>query len=151
MRPNTVAEACSRVNGGEAWSKAFAEFLDAFYGADISRRVAMLAEVPPALLDPRYDAVVGGIGEFLFKHWTRVDPPSWISDPRRYLSEPFFPNGEDSAALREYLVYSSPGEFKSRNVMVDETPLRRASMARAVRPLMPRATSAFADLLHQSK
>ena len=32
----------------------------------------------------------------------------------------------DDGAMREYLTFSSPGEFASRNIFTEERPLRRA-------------------------
>jgi hypothetical protein len=106
------------------------DFLQAFYGASgAEARVAMLAEEPPTL-GARHDALVGGIAEYLFKRWTPDDPPAWVGSSDRYLGEPWFPNAGGDPALMEYLTFASPAEFKSRNVMVDDEPLRRANMPR---------------------
>ena len=37
-----------------------------------------------------------------------------------------FLHPDDSDAMREYLTFSSPGEFASRNIFTEERPLRRA-------------------------
>ena len=130
MRPHTVAEACRRFSAGEPWDKAMGDFLQAFYAAaDAPARGAMLAEEPPPL-GARHDALVGGIAEYLFKRWAPGAPPHWISDRGRYLDLPWFPGAGDDPALMEYLTYASPAAFKSRNVMTDDEPLRRANMPR---------------------
>lgn len=130
MRPATVAEACRRFRDGQPWDIAMGDFLQAFYAApDAAARAAMLAEEPPSL-GARHDALVGGMAEYLFKRWSPDAPPRWIGDRARYLAEPWFPNGRDDPALMEYLTFASPGEFKSRNVMVDDEPLRRANTPR---------------------
>ena len=67
---------------------------------------------------------------YLFKRWTPEAAPGWIGDRGRYLDLPWFPNAGEDPALMEYLTYASPAEFKSRNVMVDDEPLRRANMPR---------------------
>jgi hypothetical protein len=131
MRPATVAEACRRVRAGEPFDRAMGDFLQGFYAeTSVASRGAMLAEEPAPFDDPRYDALVGGVAEYLFKRWAPECPPPWIADRRRYLSRPFFPNVGDDPGLREYLTFASPGEFKSRNVMVDDEPLRRANTPR---------------------
>ena len=52
--------------------------------------------------------------------------PHWVSDPARRLDRPWFTATNPSAALREYLTFSSPAEFASRNIFTEERPLRRA-------------------------
>ncbi len=131
MRPSTLAEACRRAQAGERFPQAFAlaigDFLQAYYTApDPDAREPMLHDEPPRFADPRYDALVGGLAEYLYKRWAPFRPPPWIGNADRYLDLPFWPVGEGDAALMEYLVVASPGEFKSRNVMTDETPLRCA-------------------------
>ncbi|WP_158811680.1 hypothetical protein [Beijerinckia sp. L45] len=128
MRPRTVAEACRRGQSQEALNKAMGEFLDEYYGASSdAERTAMLADEPALFVDDRYNALVGGIAEFLYKRWTPDAPPDWIGKPERYLKEPWFPSAMNQPALKEYLTYCSPSEFKSRNIMTDAQPLRRAS------------------------
>ena len=128
MRPATLREAYVRIGAGEPWPKALGEFLHTFYTAETTAaRVAMLAEAPPLGSDPRLDALAGGIAEYLFKRWTRIEPPPWMSERTRYLKEPWFVTESSNPAVREYLTYASPPEFKSRNIMTDEAPLRRAT------------------------
>ncbi len=111
------------------------DFLYAFYAAaDARARAAMLAEEPPPL-GAHHDALVGGITEYLFKQWAPDAPPHWVGDRNRYLPTPWFPGAGDDPAPMEYLTFASPAEFKSRNVMVDDEPLRRANTRRAVSPL----------------
>ena len=131
MRPTTLAEACRRAQAGERFTDAFAmaigDFLQSYYTApDPAAREPMLADEPPRFADPRYDALVGGMAEYLYKRWAPFRPPPWIKNADRYLDLPFWPVGEGDPQLMEYLVFASPGEFKSRNVMTDEAPLRRA-------------------------
>jgi hypothetical protein len=131
MRPSTVAEACRRVREGQPFDKAMSEFLQGFYAEPSPAvRGAMLAEEPAPFDDPRYDALIAGATEYLFKRWAPQWPPRWIGDPARYLRHPWFPHCGEDSGLREYLTFASPAEFKSRNVMVDDEPLRRANMPR---------------------
>lgn len=128
MRPATVADACQRFRNGQPWDIALGDFLQAFYAASgAEARAAMLAD-EPSPLGAHQDALVGGIAEYLFKRWTPEAPPAWIGSRDRYLDEPWFPNAHGDPALMEYLTFASPAEFKSRNVMVDDQPLRRANM-----------------------
>ncbi len=128
MRPATLAEACRRYRAGEPWDKALGDFLQAFYALETAlARSAMLTEEPPPLGAER-DALVGGIAEYLFKRWSPETAPPWIGDRHRYLGMPWHPGANGNPALIEYLSFASPSEFKSRNVMVDEQPLRRARM-----------------------
>ncbi len=134
MRPRTVAEACRRARDGQPFDKAMGEFLQSFYAEPSpAARGAMLADEPARFTDPRLDALVGGVAEYLFKRWAPDTPPRWIGARIRYLDEPWFPHVGDDPGLREYLTHASPAEFKSRNVLVDAEPLRRANMPRPVR------------------
>ena len=131
MRPTTLAEACRRAQAGESFTPAFAmamgDFLQSYYCAPgPAAREPMLHDEPPPFADHRYDALVGGMAEYLYKRWAPFRPPPWIKNRDRYLDRPFWPVGEGDPGLMEYLVFASPGEFKSRNVMTDEQPLRRA-------------------------
>ncbi|MCK1514523.1 hypothetical protein IVB22_18500 [Bradyrhizobium sp. 190] len=42
------------------------------------------------------------------------------------LDRPWFTAADPSDAMREYLTFSSPAEFASRNIFTEERPLRRA-------------------------
>ena len=50
-----------------------------------------------------------------------VDPPSW-TQPAIQIPEPWF--ASPGAAIRNYLLISSPGPFRSRNLFIDEDSLR---------------------------
>ena len=144
MRPSTLAEACRRAQAAEDFEPSFTlaigEFLQSYYLApSIDARVPMLAEEPPLFADPRYDALVGGIAEYLFKRWAPFRPPPLIKSRARYLDRPWWPVGEGDAGLMEYLTWASPPEFKSRNIMTDEAPLRRATQP-PVEPLTGAST-----------
>jgi hypothetical protein len=52
--------------------------------------------------------------------------PSWAFGALRYLDRAWHTTPFDSAAMREYLAYASPAEFRSRNIFTEERPLRRA-------------------------
>jgi hypothetical protein len=127
MRPNTLAEAVERISAGEPQDVALAEFVDTFdLAANDHDRYASIEHDPGLTGDERLDALVGAIAEYLAKQRRLGRVPSWAGDPKRRLSVPWFTTSSPSPAMREYLTYSSPGEFASRNIFTEERPLRRA-------------------------
>lgn len=133
MRPSTLAEAYERLLAGETVERAYAGLLDTFYAAPTPAvRYACLADEPPLTGDARLDALAGAAAEYLAKLFRLPAVPPWTAGPARYLAEPWFTAGADSPALREFLVYVSPAEFRSRNIFTEERPLRRARSAQAL-------------------
>jgi hypothetical protein len=127
MRPNTLAEAIDRIRGGAPQDATLAEFLDTFDLAETGRARYETIEDEPALTrDDRLDALVGAIAEYLAKQRRLGRVPAWVCHPARRLAEPWFTTSSPSDAMREYLAYSSPAEFASRNIFTEERPLRRA-------------------------
>jgi hypothetical protein len=127
MRLNTLAETVARVRVGEAQDVALAEFVDTFDLAKTDQDRYALIENEPALTgDARLDALVGAIAEYLAKQRRLGRVPSWVCDPARRLSAPWFTVTDPTDAMREFLTFSSPGEFASRNIFTEERPLRRA-------------------------
>jgi hypothetical protein len=126
MRPNTLAETTTRISSGVPLEKALAEFLDTFYLArDTASRVDMLRDEPPPLGE-REDALLGAIAEYLAHQYALPHAPAWAYGPARYLERAWHTSPFDDAGMREYLTFSSPGEFASRNIFTEERPLRRA-------------------------
>jgi hypothetical protein len=127
MRPKTLAEAVERIQAGAARDVELAQFLDTF---DLARtddaRYATIEDEPALTGDERLDALVGAMAEYLAKQRRLGRVPSWVCDPARRLSNPWFTTVDPSDAMREYLTFSSPGEFASRNIFTEERPLRRA-------------------------
>ena len=127
MRPNTLAEAVARIQSGVAWDVALAEFVDTF---DLARtteaRYEKIEEEPALTNDCRLDALAGAIAEYLAKQRKLGRVPPWASGPKRNLDTPWFTATNASDAMREYLTFSSPAEFASRNIFTEERPLRRA-------------------------
>jgi hypothetical protein len=127
MRPQTLAEAVERIEKREPQDVMLAEFVDTF---DLARtdgdRYASIEQEPKLTGDRRLDALVGAIAEYLAKQRRLGRVPHWVCDPARRLDRPWFTAANPSDALREYLTFSSPGEFASRNIFTEERPLRRA-------------------------
>jgi hypothetical protein len=127
MRPATLAEAVERIEAGSPQDIVLAEFVDTF---DLARtgdeKFASIEQEPKLTGDARLDALVGAMAEYLAKQRRLGRVPPWVCDPARRLNEPWFTTASPSPAMREYLTFSSPGEFSSRNIFTEERPLRRA-------------------------
>jgi hypothetical protein len=127
MRPTTLAEAVERIQAGSPHDVVLAEFVDSFDLAETDdERFASLEREPKLTGDARVDALVGGMAEYLAKQRRLGRVPHWVCDPARRLNQPWFTTASPSPAMCEYLTFSSPGEFSSRNIFTDERPLRRA-------------------------
>ena len=127
MRPNTLAEAVERIQAGLPREVVLAEFVDTFDLANtVDDKFASIEREPRLTGDARLDALVGAMAEYLAKQRRLGRVPHWVCDPARRLAEPWFTAKSPSPAMREYLTFSSPGEFSSRNIFTEERPLRRA-------------------------
>ena len=127
MRPNTLAEAVESIEAGSPRDVILAEFVDAFDLAKTDRdRYASIEREPKLTGDSRVDALVGAIAEYLAKQRRLGRVPHWVCDPARRLDHPWFTAAAPSDAMRDYLTFSSPAEFASRNIFTEERPLRRA-------------------------
>jgi hypothetical protein len=127
MRPNTLADAVERIQAGSGQDVVLAEFVDAFDLARTDRdRYESIEREPKLSGDVRLDALVGAIAEYLAKQRRLGRVPQWVSNPARRLTSPWFTTASPSDAIREYLTFSSPAEFASRNIFTEERPLRRA-------------------------
>jgi hypothetical protein len=127
MRPNTLAEAVERILSGAPRDVVLAEFVDTFdLAPNISARFAAIEQEPALTHDHRLDALVGAIAEYLAKQRRLGRVPGWVCNPARRLDRPWFTSASPSDGMREYLTFSSPAEFASRNIFTEERPLRRA-------------------------
>jgi hypothetical protein len=127
MRPNTLAEAVRRIQVGSAQDVVLAEFVDTFDLAQSDGdRYASIEAEPELTGDARLDALVGAMADYLAKQRRLSRVPPWVSGPARRLSDPWFTTASPTDAMREYLTFSSPAEFASRNIFTEERPLRRA-------------------------
>jgi hypothetical protein len=132
MRPNTLADAVASIEAGSAQGVVLAEFVDSFDLAKTDQdRYASIEHEPKLTGDVRLDALVGAIAEYLAKQRRLGRVPHWVCDPARRLDQPWFTVADPSDAMREFLTFSSPAEFSSRNIFTEERPLRRA---RGLRP-----------------
>ena len=136
MRPATLSEAVARIDRGEPAEKIWPEVLDTFYLApDQQSRAGVLGDEPPFTSDPKLDALAAASASYLSKLF-RLPVPAWTADPRRVLDEPWFTGVSEAPGMREYLTFSSPAEFRCRNIFTEERPLRRARSASALRAIL---------------
>ncbi|MBR0755836.1 hypothetical protein JQ604_27005 [Bradyrhizobium jicamae] len=127
MRPNTLAEAVDRIVAGSPQDVMLAEFVDSFdLAATLDAKFATIEREPKLTGDAKLDALVGAMAEYLAKQRRLGRVPSWVCDPARRLEEPWFTVTAPTDAMREFLTFSSPAEFSSRNIFTEERPLRRA-------------------------
>src|SRR3954469_18896175 len=137
MSISSLAEVFEKMVAGEPAEELLAAFLQTFFSTPIAeKRLAMLADAPAPTGKPRLDALAGAIAEYLAKQYRLPHVPEWVSAPYRYLTLPWHvllinSDGEprpqlSDAGFREYLTFSSPAEFRSRNIFTEERPLRRA-------------------------
>ena len=127
MRPNTLAEAVETIQAGSAQDIVLAEFVDTFDLAKTNEdRYASIEREPQLTGDVRLDALVGAMAEYLAKQRRLGRVPHWVCDSARRLDQPWFTVANPTDAMREFLSFSSPAEFASRNIFTEERPLRRA-------------------------
>ena len=127
MRPKTLAEAVARIQSGALQDVSLAELVDTFDLAPTSTARYMTIEQEPALTgNKRPDALVGAMAEYLAKQNKLGRVPDWTSGPARYLDGPWHTCSFEDDGMREFLTFSSPAEFASRNIFTEERPLRRA-------------------------
>jgi len=106
---------------------ALAEFLDTFYLTPTADgRLDTLRSEPRLTGDEHLDALAGAVAEYLGRQYELPSIPSWAFTSVRYLDRPWHTSSIDSPGMREYLTFSSPAEFASRNILTEERPLRRA-------------------------
>jgi hypothetical protein len=127
MRPATLAQTAERVASGQSLDKALPEFLDEFYlAATPELQIPMLTEEPPLTGDAQVDGLMGAVAEYLAHQFNLPKVPAWAYSPVRYLDRAWHVSSMADDGFREYLTFSSPAEFASRNIFTEERPLRRA-------------------------
>jgi len=110
------------------------EFVDAFFALESdAARLALIADAPSPTGRRNLDALAGALGEYLAKHFCLPTVPRWVAEPGRYLDQAWhvllFNDGRErpplssDEGLREFLTFSSPAEFRSRNIFTEAAPL----------------------------
>ena len=123
----TVLELSRRLNEGQPLSILLGDFLDEFYRADDSKRLAMIKAVPEPIDEPDFlgPFLAAAIHKLANDHGLPV--PGWVFEGRFFLpgDRPYV-GEEASGALRAFYLLVSPGEFKARNIFVSDNCLSRA-------------------------
>jgi hypothetical protein len=127
MRPATLAQTYEWIIAGKPCEETLSEFLDTFYpAATPQQRLATLLDEPPLTGDHRWNALGGAVGEYLARQYRLPAVPDWAFASCRYLDRPWHASSFADQGMREYLTFASPAEFRSRNIFIEERPLRRA-------------------------
>jgi hypothetical protein len=121
QRPTTLTEVAGHILEGADAGMEIKDFLHEFQA---SGSPAMLQETPPALAGfvekgAMLDAYLQALAVYLSVKLD-LDPPHWTR-PAIQLPEPWF--ASSGAAIRNYLLLSSPAPFRSRNLFIDEDSL----------------------------
>jgi hypothetical protein len=130
MRPDTLYEVAAEelLGGITLGNNLLQEFLDEFYLCTSSdRRKQMLAQEPPLLASQRRNALYGAVAEYLSRQYKLGSGPAWCYAPERFLDEPWHTCDRPTPGLIEFLTFSSPAEFRHRNIFTEARPLRRAT------------------------
>jgi hypothetical protein len=132
----TLAQAFEKIVGGEQPEGPLSEFIEAFFRTEADEaRLSLLAEAPPPTGQKRLDALAGAMAEYMAKHFRLPSVPSWVGESGRYLDRAWHvilfndgrarPSLSTDEALREFLTFSSPAEFRSRNIFTEAAPFAR--------------------------
>jgi hypothetical protein len=121
QRPKSLAEVAEHVLEGADAGMEIKDFLHEFKEGG---SLAMLQQAPPTLSGrvekgAMLDAFLQALAVYLAVK-VDSDPPAWTW-PAIQLPEPWFASA--GAAIRNYLLMSSPAPFRSRNLFVDEDSL----------------------------
>jgi hypothetical protein len=121
QRPKTLVEVADHILKGADAGMEVKDFLQEFQAIG---SLTMLEQKPPVLAGSvengvMLDAYLQALAVYLS---TKIDsdPPDW-TQPAIQLREPWF--ASPGAAIRNYLLLSSPSPFRSRNLFIDEDSL----------------------------
>jgi hypothetical protein len=124
QRPKTLVEVAEHILDGADAGMEIKDFLHEF---QLSGTPAMLQQAPPSLAGrvdqgQLFDAYLQALAVYLMVKLDR-EPPPWTR-PAIQLRDPWF--ASPGAAIRNYLLLSSPAPFRSRNLFIDEDSLKVA-------------------------
>jgi hypothetical protein len=103
-----------RVSSGEILQVAVKEHVDAW---NALRDPKIFIQEPPLTELAHVDAWLAGAAHYQ-AYLLGVDPPSWVFEPCRFLSEPHFPRGINS---RMIALVETPFAFRMRMVFCGKT------------------------------
>jgi hypothetical protein len=123
----TMKRLIDQVRNGEDFHLLLGDFLDEFYRSEQDAQQLMINDEPSLIADGIAREWLGFAASTAHKlandHGLAV--PTWVFDRRCYLyDQPYFGGGA-TGTLRLLFMYTSPTEFKHRNLFVDENVLTR--------------------------
>jgi hypothetical protein len=98
------------------------QFLDDFYQAPLEARAALIAERPELTGEPRFDAYLAALAEYLAVHY-ELPVPTWVEEPERFLEQWWFPT--QFRSLHAMAIEQGPASFRRRGIFVDQTEFQR--------------------------
>ena len=121
-RPASLAEVARNILEGANAGMEVKDFLHEFQWQG---KFSMLDEAPPELAGKvadgeMLDAYLQALAVYLAAIKLRHDPPEWTWPPKQ-IARPWF--ASEGAAMRNYLLISSPAPFRTRNLFIDEDSL----------------------------
>lgn len=124
QRPKSLAEIGQRIREGAEAGYEVRDFLHEYQRAG---SFDMLLPAPPKLAGcvkdgERFDAFLQALAVYLAAKLAQ-EPPDWTY-PMVQLKKPWF--ASPGLAIRNFLLISSPGPFRSRNMFIDEDSLQVA-------------------------
>ena len=124
---NTVRKVLENTAAGEDFYLLLGDFLDEFYRSDKDTKQKMIAEEPRSrsLETLREHLSFAAATAHKLANDYSIPVPSWVFKKQYYhVGKPFF-GCRAKGNLRLLFMYSSPSEFKHRNLFVDENVLKR--------------------------
>jgi transcriptional regulator with XRE-family HTH domain len=102
--------------GDQTWPvRRASELVHRFSHADADSRQRMLAAEPPEIGDPRWDAFVAALAEWLALQG-RMPTPTWVYQPKRYLPAGWWVSPMPS--MRAWQYAGSPASFQNHGVYI---------------------------------
>ncbi|MDQ6785150.1 MAG: hypothetical protein M3063_17295 [Actinomycetota bacterium] len=99
------------------------EFLEEYEHEPATGHRSLIEPEPGRTGDPRWDALLAGIAEWLAAKGSFPAPP-WATTPERTLAEPWSPHA--LASLRRLATDNAPPEIRRHGVLIDPYDLARA-------------------------
>lgn len=99
------------------------EFLEEYGHEPPTGHRTLVEAEPPATGDPRWDALLAGITDWLAAR-DGYPAPTWVTKPERTLGQPWSPHR--LASLRRLAADNAPPELRRHGVLIDPYDLARA-------------------------
>jgi hypothetical protein len=124
---DTIQKVLENAASGEDFYLLLGDFLDEFYHADKEIRQKMIENRPNGMAmqnKSEYLSFAASTAHKLANDY-KLDVPSWVFEKTYYLTDTPFFGCQARGNLRLLFMYTSPAEFKHRNLFVDENVLKR--------------------------